>query len=59
MTKSPPTGSIKMQKKVQTLREFDLMIQRTSDEDSIGHLFIVDFEFDQKNAILRDLYANF
>lgn len=48
MIKLLPTGSIKRQKKVPTLREPDLMIQGISDEDSIASLFIVDIESEQK-----------
>ena len=47
MTKLLP---IKRQKKVPTLREFDFIIQGISDEDSIGHLFIVDIEFNKKKC---------
>ena len=58
MTKPLPTGSIKRQKKVPTLRECDLMIQGISDKDSIRHLFIVDFEFDQKGTTEKTLLFN-
>ena len=30
------------------MREFDLIIQGISDEDNIGHLFVVDIPFDKK-----------
>ena len=58
MTKPLPTGSIKRLKKVPTLRECDLMIQGISDKDSIRHLFIVDFEFDQKGTTEKTLLFN-
>ena len=50
MTKPFPTGSIKRTKELPTMREFDLTVQGISDTDKIGHLFIVDIEFDHKNA---------
>ena len=37
-------------KTIPSLKEFDLIIQGISDEDKIGHLFMVDIEFDLKNA---------
>ena len=55
MTKLLP---IKRQKKVPTLREFDFIIQGISDEDSIGHLFIVDIDFDKKNATDKTMLFN-
>ena len=58
MTKPLPTGRIKRQKKVPTLRECDLMIQGISDKDSIGHLFIVNIEFDQKSTTEKTLLFN-
>ena len=50
MTKPFPTGSLKRTKELPTMREFDLTVQGISDTDKIGHLFIVDIEFDHKNA---------
>ena len=47
VTKLLPTRSIK-RKKIPTMREFDLIIQGISDEDNIGHLFVVDIPFDKK-----------
>ena len=49
MPKPLPTGSIEKVKKTSTIREVDLLIQNISDEDKIGHLFIVDIEFDEVN----------
>ena len=37
-------------KKLPTMREFELIVRGISDTDKIGHLFIVDIEFDHKNA---------
>ena len=61
VTKPLPTGSIN-RKKIPTMREFDLIIYGISDEDEIGHLFVVDIHFDQKNASekqlsFREIYA--
>ena len=56
MTKPLQTGSIKRAKKFPTMKEFDLILQGISDEDKIGHLFIVDTEFDQKNASEEQLF---
>ena len=51
MTKPLPTGSIKKtRKKITSMREFDLIVQGMSDKDKIGHLFVVDIEFDHENA---------
>ena len=40
------------------MREFDLIVQRISDTNKIGHLFIVDIEFDYKNATKKQLFFN-
>ena len=40
------------------MREFDLIIQGISDEDKIGHLFVVDTEIDIKNASQKQLFFN-
>ena len=42
LTKPLHTGSIK-RKKIPTMREFDLIIWGISDEDRIGHLFVVKY----------------
>ena len=57
MIKPLPTGSIK-RKKIPTMRELDLIILGISDEDKIGHLFVVDIHFDQKNACEKQLFFN-
>ena len=56
MTKPLQTGSIKRAKKLPNMKEFDLILQGISDEDKIEHLFIVDIEFDQKNANEKQLF---
>lgn len=53
MTKPLPTGNIKRVKKISTMREFDLI----SHTDKIGHLFIVDIEFDKENATEKKLIS--
>lgn len=53
MAKPLPTGSIKKTKKIPSLKEFDLIIQ-----GKIGHLFVVDIEFDEKNADEKQLFFN-
>ena len=58
MTKSLPTGSIKNSKKLPTMREFNLILQGISDTDKVGHLFIVDIEFDYKNSSEKELFFN-
>ena len=58
MTKPLPTGNIKRMKKFPTMREFDLIVQGISDTDKIGQLFIVDIEFDHKNATKKQLFFN-
>ena len=40
------------------MREFDLIIQEISDKDQTGHLFVVDFEFDNENADEKQLFFN-
>ena len=51
MTKPLQTDSIKRSKKTQTLGESNLIIEGISDEDKIGHLFIVDIEFNEKRRV--------
>ena len=58
MTKPVPTGCIKISKKVPSLREFQLILEGISHEDKIGHLFIVDIEFDFKRAGEKELLFN-
>ena len=39
------------------MREFDLILQSISHTDKIGHLFIVDIEFDKENATEKKLIS--
>ena len=47
-TKPLPMGSIKRVKILPTMKEFDLILQGISDEDKIGHLFIVELNLIRK-----------
>ena len=58
MTKPLPTGSIKNMKNILSLKELDLIIQGISDKDKIEHLFVVDPQFDHKNADEKQLFFN-
>ena len=58
MIKLLPTGSIKKMKKVSSMREFDLIIQGTLNKDKIGHLFVINIEFDHENANEKQLFFN-
>ena len=40
------------------MREFDLIIQEILDKNKIGHLFVLDTEFDHKNADEKQLFFN-
>ena len=57
MTKSLPTGCIKDNSDI-SWRTFSLLLESVSLEDKIGHLYIVDIEFDVKNAIKKILAYN-
>ena len=58
MTKPLPTDCIKKSKKIQSLREFQLILEGFSHVDKIGHLFIVDSEFDFDRARPKQLLFN-
>ena len=57
MTRPMPTGFIKQNNSPSWL-EFNLLLEKVSLEDSIGHLFVVDIEFDEKNASKRQYMYN-
>ena len=40
------------------MRELDLIIQEILGKNKIGHLFVVDTEFDHKNADEKQLFFN-
>ena len=57
MTKPLPTGCIKDNDDI-SWETFNLLLQNVSFEDTIGHLCIVDIEFDTKNATEREFAYN-
>ena len=57
MTRPMPTGCIK-QNTSPSWATFNLLIEKVSLEDKIGHLFVVDIEFDFENASARQLTYN-
>ena len=58
MTKLLSISSIKKMKKLPSLRDFDFIVQCISDEDKVGHLFLVNIEFDWRNASEKQLFFN-
>ena len=62
MTKPLPYGCIKKQQKIPSLRKFNMIQNKLSHTDKIGHLFIVDikFHFKNKKTMLfnKNLYSN-
>ena len=57
MTRPMPTGCIKQNTSPNWVT-FNLLIEKVSLEDKIGHLFVVDIEFDFENASGRQLTYN-
>ena len=57
MTKSLPTGCIKDNSDL-SWRTFNLLLESVTLEDRIGHLYIVNIEFDTKNASEKILAYN-
>ena len=62
MAKPIPTGCIKKAKKAPSLRELNLLLEGISDEDKIGHLFIVDIIFHddratEKHYLSKEIYT--
>ena len=57
MTKPMPTGCIK-ERPSRTMLKFNLLLESLSMDDPKGHLFVLDIEFDQKNATPRQLLYN-
>ena len=57
MTRPMPTGCIKQNNSPSWL-EFNLLLEKVSLEDSIGHLFVVDIEFDEQNATKKQYMYN-
>ena len=57
MTRPMPTGCIK-QNPSPSWATFNLLLEKVSLEDKIGHLFVVDIEFDFENASPRQMMYN-
>ena len=57
MTKPLPTGCIKDNKDI-SWETFSFLLESVSFEDKIGHLYIVDIEFDVKNVTEREYAYN-
>ena len=53
MTKPFPTGYIKDSVNI-SWKTFNNLLESVTFEDTIGHLYIVDIEFDFKNATERE-----
>ena len=56
MTKPMPVGSIK--EKEADFREFNLLFEKVSLDDPVGHIFVVDVEFDHKNSSQTQIMYN-
>ena len=56
MTTPLSTGSIKKMKSITSMREFDLIIQVILNKNKIGHLFVVDIQFNHENADEKQLF---
>ena len=57
MTKPLPTGCIKDSDDI-SWKTFNFLLESVSFEDTIGHLYIVDIEFDFKNTTEREFAYN-
>ena len=57
MTKPLPTGCIKDNSDI-SWETFNFLLEIVSFEDTTGHLYIVDIEFDIKNATEREYVYN-
>ena len=57
MTKPLPTGCIKYNDDI-SWETFSFLLEKVSFEDAIGHFYIVDIEFDTKNATEREFAYN-
>ena len=57
MTKPLPTGCIKENLDV-SWRTFNLLLEKVSLNDQIGHIYVVDIKFDHKNASENQIVYN-
>ena len=58
MTKPLPSGSLKKQKTIPDLRQFNFILQDLSIDDKIGHLLVVDIKLNEKAANEKTLLFN-
>ena len=58
MTKPMPTGCIKEHPLSCSMLEFNLLLETIDLDDKIGHLYVVDIEFDWANAMKQQLLYN-
>lgn len=58
MTKPMPTGCIKEHPLSCSMLEFNLLLETIDLDDKIGHLYVVDIEFDKANAMKQQLFFN-
>ena len=58
MTKPLPTGCIKREKNTPSIRNLCFLLMGTSHLDAVGHLFVVDIEFDSERATEKELFFN-
>ena len=58
MTKPFPIGCIKKEPQTPNIRELCLLLSGLSHLDSIGHLFVVDLEFNVERATEKELFFN-
>ena len=59
MTKPLLYGCIEKQENVPSILEFNIILERVSHEDNIGHLFIVDIKFhnlNEKTLLFNEIY---
>ena len=57
MTKPLPTGCIKDDNDI-AWKTYNFLLEKVNFEDNIGHLYIVDIEFDYKNATIKQFAYN-
>ena len=60
MPKPLPYGCIKKAPKVPSLLEFNMILDSISETDKVGHLFIVDIKFHDKNEktiLFNEIYT--
>ena len=58
MTKPMPTGCIKEHASPCSMLKFNLLLETVDLDDPIGHLFVVDIEFDEGNAMKQQVLYN-